>query len=62
MLKNTGDKFLAVDYIDLTDPSEIEVVKNVPTAKEEYDAFQEKILNIVKAHNIESAMVTNGIL
>lgn len=52
-----GDKFLAVDYIDLTDPSEIEVVKNVPTAKEEYDAFQEKILNIVKAHNIE---VGNG--
>lgn len=52
-----GDKFLTVDYIDLTDPSEIEVVKNVPTAKEEYDAFQEKILNIVKAHNIE---VSNG--
>lgn len=52
-----GDKFLAVDYIDLTDPSEIEVVKNVPTAKEKYDAFQEKILNIVKAHNIE---VSNG--
>lgn len=52
-----GDKFLAVDYIDLTDPSEIEVVRNVPTAKEEYDAFQEKILNIVKAHNIE---VSNG--
>ena len=52
-----GDKFLAVDYIDLTDPSEIEVVKNVPTAKEEYDAFQEKISNIVKAHNIE---VSNG--
>lgn len=52
-----GDKFLAIDYIDLTDPSEIEVVKNVPTAKEEYDAFQEKILNIVKAHNIE---VSNG--
>lgn len=52
-----GDKFLAVDYIDLTDPSEIEVVKNVPTAKEDYDAFQEKILNIVKAHNIE---VSNG--
>lgn len=52
-----GDKFLAVDYIDLTDPSEIEVVKNVPTAKEEYDAFQEKILNLVKAHNIE---VSNG--
>lgn len=52
-----GDKFLAVDYIDLTDPSEIEVVKSVPTAKEEYDAFQEKILNIVKAHNIE---VSNG--
>lgn len=52
-----GDKFLAVDYIDLTDPSEIEVVKNAPTAKEEYDAFQEKILNIVKAHNIE---VSNG--
>lgn len=52
-----GDKYLAVDYIDLTDPSEIEVVKNVPTAKEEYDAFQEKILNIVKAHNIE---VSNG--
>lgn len=52
-----GDKFLAVDYIDLTDPSEIEVVKNVPTAKEEYDAFQEKILNILKAHNIE---VSNG--
>lgn len=52
-----GDKFLAVDYIDLTDPSEIEVVKNVPTAEEEYDAFQEKILNIVKAHNIE---VSNG--
>ena len=52
-----GDKFLALDYIDLTDPKEIEIIKSIPTQKEEYESFQNQILNIVKAHNIT---VNNG--
>lgn len=28
-----GDKFLALDYIDLTDPKEIEIIKSIPTQK-----------------------------
>lgn len=47
-----GDKFLALDYINLTDESEITVVKDVPTDKKKYDEYQIKIAEIVKAHGI----------
>lgn len=47
-----GDKFLAVDYIDLTDQSEIAAVKEMPTDSKAYPAFQAKLLEIVKAHGV----------
>ena len=47
-----GDTFLAIDYIDLTDDNEIAVAKAVPTNKAEYDAFQTKLAEIVRAHGI----------
>lgn len=47
-----GDTFLAIDYIDLTDDNEIAVAKDVPTNKAEYDAFQTKLAEIVRAHGI----------
>ena len=52
-----GDKFLALDYIDLTDAAEIAIIKNVPTKAAEYADFQLKVVNIVKAHGIT---VENG--
>lgn len=48
-----GDTFLAIDYIDLTDDNEIAVAKAVPTNKAEYDAFQTKLAEIVRAHGIK---------
>lgn len=50
-----GDKFLAVDYIDLTDAAEIEKVKAVPTNAADYDAFQQTLLEIVRAHGVAVA-------
>ena len=47
-----GDKFLAPDYIDLTDETEIATVKNVPSEKNQYDAYQKQLATIVKAHGI----------
>ncbi|MFR8835521.1 RagB/SusD family nutrient uptake outer membrane protein [Bacteroides nordii] len=47
-----GDTFLAIDYIDLTDDNEIAVAKAVPTNKAEYDAFQTKLAEIVRAHGV----------
>ena len=47
-----GDTFLAIDYIDLTDDNEIAVAKAVPTNKAEYDVFQTKLAEIVRAHGI----------
>lgn len=50
-----GDKFLAVEYIDLTDEDEIAKVKNVPDKSSEYTAYQEVLAEIVKAHGITVA-------
>jgi len=47
-----GDAFLAVNYIDLTDAAEIAAVQNVPTDATEYDAFQETLADIARAHGI----------
>ena len=47
-----GDTFLAIDYIELTDDNEIAVAKAVPINKAEYDAFQTKLAEIVRAHGI----------
>ena len=47
-----GDTFLVIDYIDLTDDNEIAVAKAVPTNKAEYNAFQAKLAEIVRAHGI----------
>ena len=47
-----GDEFLAVDYIDLTDPAEIAAIRNVPTDASQYDGFQTTVANIVRAHGI----------
>ncbi|TWV13078.1 RagB/SusD family nutrient uptake outer membrane protein [Bacteroidaceae bacterium HV4-6-C5C] len=45
-----GDKFLAVEYIDLTDATEIALVKNVPTSSSGYAAYQTVLAGIVSAH------------
>jgi len=47
-----GDKFLALDYIDLMDASEILIVKDVPTESANYAAYQAKLATIVQAHGI----------
>lgn len=47
-----GDKFLALNYIDLTDAAEIALVQNVPTDASEYEAFQTTLAGIVRAHGI----------
>ena len=47
-----GDTFLAVDYIDLTNPAEIAIAQSVPTNANDYAAFQTKMEGIVKAHGL----------
>lgn len=47
-----GDKFLAIEYIDLTDPSEIAQIQNVPTSSANYAAFQQTLAGIVEAHGL----------
>ena len=42
-----GDKFLALDYIDLTDAAEIAAIEEIP---EDEDAFQAALAGIVRAH------------
>lgn len=47
-----GDKFLALDYIDLTDEAEIAVIKEIPTEQGKYSEYQAKLAEIVRAHGI----------
>ena len=47
-----GDKFLAIEYIDLTDAAEIAEMEKVPTDAAEFAAYQEKLAVIVKAHGV----------
>ena len=47
-----GDKFLALDYIDLTDEAEIAVIKEIPTDQGKYNEYQAKLAEIVRAHGI----------
>ena len=45
-----GDPFLAVTYIELTNPAEIAIAQNVPTNSANYAAYQTALANIVTAH------------
>lgn len=45
-----GDPFLALPYIDITDPTEIATIKNVPTNEADYAAYQTALRAIVAAH------------
>lgn len=45
-----GDPFLALPYIDITDPTEIATIKNVPTNPSNYAAYQTSLRAIVAAH------------
>jgi starch-binding outer membrane protein, SusD/RagB family len=45
-----GDPFLAVTYVELTDPAEIAIAQNVPTSSANYAAYQAALANIVTAH------------
>lgn len=45
-----GDPFLAVQYIDLTDPAEIAKIKTVPTTAASYPAFLATTASIAQAH------------
>ena len=47
-----GDKFLALDYIDLTDEAEIAVIKEIPTEQGKYNEYQAKLAEIVRAHGV----------
>lgn len=45
-----GDPFLALTYIDLTDPAEIATAQNVPTNSANYAAYQASLAAIATAH------------
>lgn len=45
-----GDPFLAVTYIDLTDPAQIAAVQAVPTSSAGYAAYQTTLKNIAAAN------------
>lgn len=45
-----GDPFLAVEYIDLTDPTEIASILTAPTSAAQYPAFLTKTSSIAQAH------------
>lgn len=47
-----GDTFLAVDYIEITDAEEIEILKAAPSDSKKFSAFQEQLAEIVKAHGV----------
>lgn len=48
-----GDKFLAIDYIDITDADEIKTILDIPKDKASYSSYQAKLKEIVKAHGVE---------
>ncbi len=50
-----GSKFLALDYIELTDQAEIDKIKDAPSKTKDYDAFNQKVIDIVKAHGVNVA-------
>lgn len=59
-----GDKFLALEYVDLIDPAEIELIKDVPIAAsdedaavtaEKFAAYQEVLAGVLSAHGIAVA-------
>jgi hypothetical protein len=45
-----GDPFLAVTYIEITNPTEIATILNVPTNSANYNAYQTALASIVTAH------------
>ncbi|SMP14656.1 RagB/SusD family nutrient uptake outer membrane protein [Chryseobacterium profundimaris] len=45
-----GDSFLALPYIEITDPTEIATIQNVPTSSANYAAYQTALRAIVAAH------------
>lgn len=45
-----GDPFLAITYIDLTDPAQIAAVQAVPTSSADYAAYQTTLKNIALAN------------
>jgi hypothetical protein len=47
-----GDTFLVLDYVDITDPQEISVLKSVPDKSTDYAAYQTKLAAILTAHGI----------
>ncbi|MCH5345467.1 MAG: RagB/SusD family nutrient uptake outer membrane protein [Muribaculaceae bacterium] len=47
-----GNPFLALDYIELTDPAEIAKIQDYPTKSSAYAAYNAMVLDIVKAHGV----------
>ena len=45
-----GDPFLALSYIEITNPAEIAVIANVPTNSANFNAYQTSLLPILAAH------------
>lgn len=50
-----GDPFLAIQYIDLTDPAEIASIQTIPTVAAQYPAFLAKTAAIAQAHGFTVA-------
>lgn len=50
-----GDPFLAVQYIDLTDPAEIASIQSIPTSAAQYPDFRAKTASIAQAHGFTVA-------
>lgn len=47
-----GDPFLALPYIEITNPTEIATIQNVPTNAANFDAYQATLATIVQAHGV----------
>lgn len=47
-----GDKFLAIDYLDITTPAEEEIIKQIPDNEKDYAAYEAKLVEILKAHGV----------
>lgn len=48
-----GNPFLALDYIELTDPAEIAKISTAPSKSSQYAEFNATVLEVVKAHGVE---------
>lgn len=51
--QNYGNPFLTLDYIEVVDDEEVEIIKNVPAKKEDYANYQTELVEILRKHGVE---------